>query len=69
MSDDYQVIVAPAPQEFFVTFPEPPVAQVIVSPTDPLAQAALLSHINSETPHPAYDDLPSMTLLFENGIL
>lgn len=26
-------------------------------------------HINDETPHPAYDDLPSLNLLFENGLI
>lgn len=28
----------------------------------------LEGHINDETPHPHYDDLPSLTLLFENGL-
>lgn len=31
--------------------------------------AALVAHINSEEPHPEYDDLPSLTLQFENGLL
>lgn len=31
--------------------------------------AALVAHINSPEPHPEYDDLPSLTLLFENGII
>lgn len=26
-------------------------------------------HIESLEPHPVYDDLPSMTLLFENGLI
>lgn len=30
---------------------------------------ALESHVNSPTPHPHYDDLPSLKLLFENGII
>lgn len=25
-------------------------------------------HVNEPEPHPAYDDLPSLVLLFENGI-
>lgn len=29
---------------------------------------ALDEHVNSSTPHPTYDDLPSLTLLFENGL-
>jgi len=31
--------------------------------------AALSTHINSATPHPTYDDLPSLGLLFENGLI
>jgi|JI10StandDraft_1071094.scaffolds.fasta_scaffold2254398_2 hypothetical protein len=30
---------------------------------------ALTQHVNSETPHPAYDDMQSLTLLFENGLI
>lgn len=29
--------------------------------------AALTAHINSLTPHPVYDDGPSLALLYENG--
>jgi hypothetical protein len=29
----------------------------------------LATHIADETPHPAYDDLPSLKLLFENGLV
>lgn len=29
----------------------------------------LNQHIASAAPHPEYDDLPSLTLLFENGIV
>lgn len=31
------------------------------------ALAALLTHIQSPTPHPAYDDGPSFVLLYENA--
>lgn len=27
------------------------------------------AHVNDATPHPAYDDLPSLTLIFENGLV
>jgi hypothetical protein len=27
------------------------------------------SHVISSTPHPAYDDIPDLTLLLENGLL
>ena len=26
-------------------------------------------HVSAPAPHPAYDDLPSFTLLFENGLV
>jgi len=32
-------------------------------------QLALINHVESNAPHPAYDDLPSLTLLFENGLV
>jgi hypothetical protein len=39
----------------------------------PYADASVLSsleaHVDSETPHPAYDDMPSLTLIFENGLV
>lgn len=31
--------------------------------------AVLAPHIAAPLPHPAYDDLPSLTLLFENGLV
>ena len=31
--------------------------------------AAVLEHIADATPHPIYDDTPSLSLLFENGII
>lgn len=37
---------------------------------DALADDALLGmHILDPTPHPPYDDQPSLTLLFENGLV
>lgn len=29
----------------------------------------LQTHVNSSTPHPAYDDIQSLSLLFENGLV
>lgn len=61
-----------------VTVTPPPTFSVSVVPPsggDPGAgsgdaSAALLAHINAAEPHPAYDvDMPSLTLLFENGLL
>lgn len=31
--------------------------------------SAIAAHIADETPHPTYDDSPSITLLFENGLI
>jgi hypothetical protein len=35
-------------------------------PVEPAA-ASLSEHVNSETPHPVYDDGPSLFLLYENA--
>lgn len=36
----------------------------------PVTRTALLAeHVNSPTPHPAYDDAPSFVLLFQNGLV
>lgn len=37
--------------------------------TDKYATDAIDVHVNSETPHPAYDDMPSLELIFENGLI
>jgi len=29
----------------------------------------LQDHVDDNTPHPAYDDIPSLNLLFENGLI
>lgn len=34
-----------------------------------LTEDDLTAHINDATPHPTYDDLPSLNLLFENGLI
>ena len=50
--------------------------QVEMAVTDYLLQnppqvdgSLLEAHITSLTPHPAYDEIPSLTLLFENGLI
>jgi hypothetical protein len=30
---------------------------------------SISAHVNAVAPHPVYDDLPSLTLLFENGLI
>lgn len=49
-------LIAPAPSPGF-------------SPGYPVTQQQLLDHINSPTPHPVYDEIPSLTLLFENRLV
>lgn len=31
--------------------------------------AAMSAHVSDTTPHPTYDDLPSLTIIFENGLV
>lgn len=38
-------------------------------PIGPSNIEVINAHIADETPHAAYDDIPSLTLLFENGIV
>lgn len=39
----------------------------LVTSDDVLSGTSLTEHIESETPHPAYDDGPSFALLYENA--
>lgn len=32
-------------------------------------ESSLETHVASETPHPQYDDLPSLALILENGLI
>ena len=34
-----------------------------------IGASAIATHVADPEPHPAYDDIPSLTLLFENGIV
>lgn len=36
-------------------------------PDEPVTDEALLAHINDTTPHPVYDDGPSLVLLYQNA--
>lgn len=47
---------------------------VVVNDTPPGGEGgdgglALSNHIGDNTPHPVYDDMPSLTLLFNNGLV
>jgi hypothetical protein len=33
-----------------------------------MIDASVTTHVNDTSPHPAYDDIPSLTVLFENGL-
>lgn len=71
MSDDVQVVVIEA---------EPTVTPVYVPGSggstgiDPVTVQVMINdsvaeHVQAAQPHPYYDDLPSLTLLFENGLV
>lgn len=34
-----------------------------------LIDTSVSAHVNDATPHPFYDDVPSLSLLFENGLV
>ena len=38
-------------------------------PEGPINTEAINAHIASETPHPTYDDMPNLTIIFENRII
>lgn len=40
-----------------------------LGPVEELIEVAVTDHVADTTPHPAYDDLPSLRLLFENGLV
>lgn len=40
-----------------------------LGPVQDLIDESVATHAVDTTPHPAYDDLPSLTLLFENGLV
>ena len=50
----------------FLAIPGPPGLQADL---DEAVSEILEVHIQAAEPHPAYDDLPSFTLLFENGLV
>ncbi len=51
-----------------------PVVEPDLPGTDPeeikrYVEEEVSAHVADPTPHPAYDDLPSLRLLFENGLI
>lgn len=72
------VVPSGVPEVFELQVPSSPTATLVTvagPPGPPGADGsggdstALQAHIDSPTPHPAYDDLPSLSLLFENGLV
>lgn len=37
--------------------------------TEEVLEATIASHAESETPHPVYDDMPSLTIIFDNALV
>lgn len=55
--------------------PQGPPVNIVVGPgtasggMDPDLPADLAAHIIDPTPHPAYDDQPDLTVIFENHLI
>lgn len=67
-----EVIVGPAVHLEVVGSPARVVGvPTAVGPAGPPGDAttAVAEHLADLTPHPVYDDLPSLVLLFENGLI
>ena len=65
---------APVDLQRIVTLPPVMVVRSLFEEQDAEKVAAIVepimtAHINAPEPHPAYDDMPSLTLLFENGLI
>lgn len=77
MPDEIVLINVPGPGDPSVVEVVGPGDGVVTVPSGGLDQAfvqdvvdtSLAVHVADETPHPAYDDLPSLRLLFENGLI
>lgn len=82
MSDVFVTVEPPLPDIVVVVEPPLPEVVVTISevsltgpkgdtgPPGPPGESggeALLTHVNDETPHPVYDDGPSLVLLYENA--
>lgn len=71
----WNVVTAPVGLDQLTDVDAPPTVQgVLERQSDqvvrPVSRTDLIAdHVNSLTPHPAYDDLPSLTLLFDNGMV
>jgi hypothetical protein len=84
LSRTQRIIVDPASQVvdvisgrqgISITNAGPPGPRGITGPPGPPGQDAqpsvdtvMAAHVNSPTPHPVYDDMPDLVILFENGL-
>lgn len=75
MTDIINVTISDPPVDtvnVVVSNPEPvEVIEVVVGVLDSetISEARLLAHKQEETPHSVYDDIPSLELIFENGLV
>ena len=79
MPDQADVVVPalPVPTTVVVSTLTPVVTVVVADvgqpgppgPAGPSGGVALAAHVLDTAPHPAYDDLPSLALIFENGLV
>ena len=79
-SPEVQVLVTEPPEQVEASTVTESVVEVATpgpigppGPEGPVGPAGdvvgLEDHIQDVTPHPTYDDIPSLTLLFENGLI
>lgn len=62
----------PGPLNALEQYPVGPIGLAVPGSPGPPGESglgALQAHIEDSTPHPAYDDLPSLSLLFENHLI
>lgn len=64
-----KIIVNPATQAVSVVNAGPQGPPGVPGQDGEDGTAAVVAHIADTTPHPAYDDTPSLTLIFENGLI
>lgn len=58
------IVVLPVPGP-----PGPPGSLDDLTTVQNMIDTSVTTHINSPAPHPAYDDIQDLTLVFENGLV
>ncbi len=69
ISQTQKIIVNPATQAVSVVNAGPPGPPGIQGIPGEDGTEALEEHVNASEPHPAYDDLPNLVLIFNNGLV